>query len=133
MKRNVLNAKQLAGAPVGEYCDGAGLYFIVTKASKTWLQRYSRGDKRSCITIGKYPAMSLSYARVVGERVREALAKGLPAKTALNETGSVTFTDAIQLWLPTYRTKVLEKTVNDALTRMNLHAQDIMYHHYLTF
>lgn len=127
MKRNVLSAKQVSGAPVGEYCDGAGLYFIVTVASKTWLQRYSQGGKRTGTTIGKYPAMSLSEARLAGQKVRDTVAKGIPAKMALNETGSVTFADAIQLWLPTYRTKVLEKTVNDALTRMKLHAQDIMY------
>lgn len=127
MKRNVLSAKQVSGAPVGEYCDGAGLYFIVTVASKTWLQRYSQGGKRNGTTIGKYPAMSLSEARIAGQKVREAVAKGIPAKMALNQTGSVTFADAIQLWLPTYRTTVTEKTVNDAIKRMDLHAQDIMH------
>ncbi len=127
MKRNILSAKQVSGAPVGEYCDGAGLYLIVTVASKTWLQRYSQGGKRTGATIGKYPAMSLSEARLVGQKVRDTVAKGIPAKMALNETGSVTFTDAIDLWLPTYRTKVLEKTVDDAITRMKLHAQDILH------
>ena len=127
MKRNVLSAKQVAGAPVGEYCDGAGLYLIVTVASKTWLQRYSQGGKRTGATIGKYPDMSLSEARIAGENVRETVAKGLPAKMAFNETGSVTFADAIQLWLPTYSSKVETKTKEDALRRMDLHVDDLMF------
>ncbi len=127
MKRNALSSKEVAGAKVGEHLDGAGLSLVVSLASKSWVQRYSVGGKRNSLTIGKYPAMSLSQARVAGQKVRDIVCKGVPAKMALNESGSVTFADSIQLWLPTYRTKVLEKTVNDALTRMNLHAQDIMH------
>lgn len=127
MKRNMLTAKQVAAASVGEYRDGAGLHLLVTNASKTWTQRYSVAGKRTGITIGKYPAMSLSEARIAGEKVRETVAKGIPAKIALNETGSVTFADAIQLWLPAYSSKVEAKTKDDAVRRLNLHAADIMF------
>ncbi len=126
MKRNILNSKQVAGAKEGEYRDGAGLCLVVTTASKIWKQRYSQGGKRTSITLGKYPAMSLSEARIAGEKVRNTVTQGIPARIALNETGSVTFADAIQLWLPTYTSKVEAKTKDDALRRLELHAQDIM-------
>ena len=57
MKRNVLSAKQVSGASIGEHLDGAGLCLIVTNASKTWMQRYSKDAKRTGITLGKYPSM----------------------------------------------------------------------------
>ncbi|MFA7351346.1 MAG: integrase arm-type DNA-binding domain-containing protein [Methylotenera sp.] len=126
MKRNVLSAKQVVSAAVGEHRDGAGLCLVVTAASKTWLQRYSVAGKRSSVTLGKYPAMSLADARAAGERVRQTVAKGIPAKIALNESGTVTFKDAIDLWLPAYESKVEEKTKDDALRRMELHCKDIM-------
>lgn len=127
MKRNALSSKEVVGAKVGEHLDGAGLCLVVTAASKSWVQRYSVRGKRSALTIGKYPAMSLSEARIAGQKVRDTVAKGIPAKIALNETSSVTFADAIQLWLPTYSSKVEEKTKDDALRRLELHAQDIMF------
>jgi integrase len=127
VKRNALSSKEVAGAKVGEYLDGAGLCLVVTTFSKSWVQRYSSSGKRSSVTLGKYPAMSLSEARVAGQKVRDTVAKGIPAKVALTETGSVTFADAIQLWLPTYSSKVEEKTKDDALRRLELHASDIMF------
>lgn len=132
MKRNVLSSKEVAGAKLGEHLDGAGLCLVVTTVSKSWVQRYSISGKRSSLTIGKYPAMSLSQARIAGQKVRDTVLKGIPAKLALNDTKSITFADAVQLWLPTYRSKVYEKTVSDALMRMNLHAQDIMYMQIIT-
>lgn len=126
MIRNALSVKQVAGAKPGEYRDGAGLCLIVTPSSKTWKQRYTINGKKTSVTLGKYPDMSLSDARLAGERVRQTVAKGMPAKMAMNEAGTVTFKDAIDLWLPSYSTKVEPKTKDDAIRRMELHAKELM-------
>jgi hypothetical protein len=76
MKKDQLTPALIDQASIGEYRDGAGLHLLVTNASKTWIQRYTFAGKRTGITIGKYPAMSLFEARHVCQKARAAIKNG---------------------------------------------------------
>lgn len=64
----------------GELNDGAGLFLQVSKiGTKTWRFRYNHPTtgKRTKITIGTYPAVSLAQARTKREEYRALLAQGI--------------------------------------------------------
>jgi integrase len=44
----------------------------------------------------------------------------------MHNDGVISFKSAIDMWLPSYSTKVEEKTKDDAMRRMELHAKDLM-------
>ena len=62
--------------------DAHGLYLHVTPAgSKTFRLDFALNGKRSTLTIGKYPAVSLNEARIAAENARMQIANGInPAK-----------------------------------------------------
>ena len=59
-----MNVRQLAALPAGRHADGGGLYLNVTPAGgRSWVYRYSLGDKRREMGLGSYPAVSAAEAR----------------------------------------------------------------------
>lgn len=57
--------------------DGRGLYLQVDPSGKRfWRMKYDRGNKETTISIGSYPAISLSAARAERDKTRTLLAKG---------------------------------------------------------
>lgn len=57
--------------------DGGGLHLYVTSAGgKLWRYRYEIGGKEKLLSIGPYPAVSLSEARRLRDEAKETLRKG---------------------------------------------------------
>lgn len=58
--------------------DGDGLYLDVrTSGKKGWLFRYQLNGKRSAISLGEYPAVSLQKARIARNKQRELISMGI--------------------------------------------------------
>ena len=69
--------------------DGGGLQFrIKPNGSKLWLFDYQRPytKKRTCLSFGAYPALSLVDARSKRDAARELLAKDIDPKDYRDET-----------------------------------------------
>jgi integrase len=126
MKRNVLLARQLNTLPIGEYRDGAGLCFVVSKNSKTWVLRYSIEKTRNALTIGKFPFLTLAEARFQSEKALQNLKKGIHPNNLKYISDVITFREAIDLWLPVHLSKVIEKTANESLRRLEIHSSSLM-------
>ena len=77
--------------------DGDGLCLIVRKSGrKTWLVRVWIEGKEKRITLGDYPAISLSTARIRRDEIKSRIRAGLPA---LGGTDKVTFATVAREWL----------------------------------
>jgi integrase len=69
----------------GKYCDGAGLYLVVTQGrcgiNRNWTFRYGVGDRQRWHGLGAYPLVGLAEARRRAQDTRELLLpyKELPA------------------------------------------------------
>lgn len=76
MNKNLLTPALIDQAGIGEYRDGAGLCLLVSSTSRTWLHRYVLNGKRTSITLGKYPDMSLFEARHASQKARMSIKNG---------------------------------------------------------
>ena len=57
--------------------DGAGLYLLITPGgAKQWRLRYAAGGRESMLSLGTYPATSLTAARARRAELRSALEAG---------------------------------------------------------
>lgn len=66
--------------------DEKGLYlYITTAGGKSFRFDYAMNGKRATLTIGKYPAVSLSEARAAAEHARNQIANGINPTTAKQE------------------------------------------------
>ena len=75
--RQIKNAKPAETGKKTKLFDGGGLYLEVTPAGgKIFRLKYRIGGKEKTLTIGKYPAVSLSEARQATENARRLLASG---------------------------------------------------------
>ena len=75
--RQIKNAKPAETGKKTRLFDGGGLYLGVTPAGgKIFRLKYRIGSKEKTLTIGKYPAVSLSEARQATENARRLLASG---------------------------------------------------------
>ena len=75
--RQIRNAKPTEAGKKAKLFDGGGLYLEVTPAGgKIFRLKYRIGGKEKTLTIGKYPAVSLSEARQATEIARRLLASG---------------------------------------------------------
>ena len=75
--RQIRNAKPTEAGKKAKLFDGGGLYLEVTPAGgKIFRLKYRIGGKEKTLTIGKYPAVSLSEARQATENARRLLASG---------------------------------------------------------
>ncbi|ULJ63749.1 Arm DNA-binding domain-containing protein [Wielerella bovis] len=67
--------------------DGNGLYLEITpKGTKVFRFDFAIQRKRQTLTIGKYPAVSLSEARIAAENARIQVSLGNNPATAKQET-----------------------------------------------
>ncbi|MCP5265708.1 MAG: tyrosine-type recombinase/integrase [Burkholderiaceae bacterium] len=66
------------------YGDGAGLFIeVLPSGSKAWRVEFRVGGKRERLTLGQYPALSLTGARAEAARIRKEVADGRnPAQEA---------------------------------------------------
>ena len=75
--RQIRNAKPTEAGKKAKLFDGGGLYLEVTPAGgKIFRLKYRIGGKEKTLTIGKYPAVSLSEARQAAENARRLLVSG---------------------------------------------------------
>lgn len=99
--------------------DGGGLYLLVTKGGgKHWKLKYRMLDKEKKISLGAYPAISLSNARELREKHKIEIAKQIDPnekkKQDKKETKEVeakrenTFYKVSQSWLKSYESEVSE-------------------------
>lgn len=81
--RKKLTAAALANDTLGEgeYWDigHPGLHLRIGKARKTWRYRFRLGNKQPRETLGYYPVMGLSEARIAAAGIDKRLDAGLPA------------------------------------------------------
>lgn len=133
---------------LGDY-DGLSL-FVSVKGSKAWHLRYNWLGKRSRMSLGTYPELSLRDARAMRDEARALIAKGVNPRIARKRkqqaarlAGDYTFMTVYERWLA-YRALALEegrqstlaqirrvfkKDVIPPLRRMTLH--EITRHHLL--
>jgi len=106
--------------------DGEGLSVKVSKqGSVSWVFTYrlgGRGSKLERMTLGRYPDMSLKFAREKREQCRQWLAGGLDPKTELELSTEetlkpVTVQDALEYWLVNYARR---KRSDEELVRAQL-------------
>ena len=72
--RQIRNAKPAEAGKKAKLFDGGGLYLEVTPAGgKIFRLKYRIDGKEKTLTIGKYPAVSLSEARQAAENARRLL------------------------------------------------------------
>lgn len=75
--RQIRNAKPNEAGKKAKLFDGGGLYLEVTPAGgKIFRLKYRIDGKEKTLTIGKYPAVSLSEARQAAENARRLLVSG---------------------------------------------------------
>ena len=75
--RQIKNAKPTDTGKKAKLFDGGGLYLEVTPAGgKIFRLKYRIDGKEKTLTIGKYPAVSLSEARQAAENARRLLSDG---------------------------------------------------------
>ena len=75
--RQIRNAKPTEAGKKAKLFDGGGLYLEITPAGgKIFRLKYRIDGKEKTLTIGKYPAVSLSEARQAAENARRLLVSG---------------------------------------------------------
>ena len=77
-----LKHSQLANLPDGKHPDGAGLYFRVRGNSKSWTFRSMISGKRVEMSVGTFPAVSLSDARSEAVRLKGLISQGIDPRAA---------------------------------------------------
>ena len=76
-----LTATFLKSAPVGQHCDGRGLYFVKREdGGAQWNFRYTCHGRRRLMGLGGYPELTLANARISAEEHRAVLAGGKDPK-----------------------------------------------------
>ncbi|MBP9941995.1 MAG: DUF4102 domain-containing protein [Comamonas sp.] len=86
-KLNDLQLRRLIAAKESvAVSDGAGLTFTLSKSgTATWILRYRHGGRRQELTIGNYPDVSLSAARVEARAQRAKVDAGISPATEKQE------------------------------------------------
>ncbi|KNX40168.1 Prophage CP4-57 integrase [Roseovarius tolerans] len=74
---NRLSSQFVKTAPVGKYCDGAGLWLVKRDdGGAQWVQRVTVHGRRREMGLGGYPALGLANARKLSERWRNVASAG---------------------------------------------------------
>ena len=137
--RQIRNAKPTEAGKKAKLFDGGGLYLEVTpEGGKIFRLKYRIGGKEKTLTIGKYPAVSLSEARQATENARRLLASGQdPSEAkqqekrerqaaALNTFESIArrwHTDNLHRWKENYAARIIsdfEKDVFPAIGEIQI-------------
>lgn len=110
--------------------DGEGLFLEITSHSKKWRLDYRRPitKKRTSITLGSYPLMSLKEAREKKQEYRALLAKGIDPKEERErqkreqfERIEGTFYKVALEWKKLKAKQVTQKTLNEDWQRLENH------------
>tara|TARA_R110001592_G_C13182613_1_gene751104 strand:+ start:214 stop:1470 length:1257 start_codon:yes stop_codon:yes gene_type:complete len=114
-----------------ELSDGEGLILrIHTSGTKTWLFKYHTPHikKRTNLTLGSYPEISLANARIKRAAAKDLLAKEIDPKEHRNEISRLneiahnnTLEHVASLWLNVKKTQVSEDHAKDTLRSLELH------------
>jgi len=76
MPMHMLTDAFLRTCSPGEYCDGAGLYFLrQSESSASWYLRYQINGRRRKMGLGSYPEITLSAARQLAAKWRTVKAQ----------------------------------------------------------
>ena len=126
--RQIKNAKP-AAKPY-KLADGGGMFLQVTPAGgKLWRLKYRIDGKEKLLSIGKYPAVSLSEAREAAENARRLIAAGQDPSAAKQQAKRERKTatansfekiarewhqNQMPRWTPTHTTRVLHSLETDA-------------------
>jgi integrase len=95
-----------AGAAVAK-SDGGGLTFTLSAAgAATWVLRFRHGGRRQEVTLGRYPDMPLSAARLAATKRRLALHDGINPADEVRKVKTIKDWSVRQL-IKDYRDKVL--------------------------
>jgi integrase len=107
--------------------DGYGLSIYVTpKGVKKWRYRYRFNRNASMISLGKYPAVSLSEARKQREVYQKCLFDGINPKLYkdnLKQTlkKKITFREALDQWFDVHKDEFTERTAMKQIRAFELH------------
>src|ERR1700761_6325704 len=104
MLKNALSAKAVASFKAGKHRDGEGLQFEVKGGSRRWTFSYMSEGRQRELAIGKYPAMSLAEARAKRAELREAKARGIDPRLALNSCANTAKPITLRQDMDTYVT-----------------------------
>ena len=81
-------------------CDGDGLNIeIMPSGSKIWRLRYAEDGHEHCLSLGPYPAVSLSEARAKRDELKKGRVHGIAPADALHATHCQTFRDIATEWI----------------------------------
>jgi len=104
---NKLTNAFLRTAPVGEHCDGAGLWFRKRNdGGGQWILRYSTKGRRKIIGLGGYPNITLKVARLKRDEYKSLLRDGVDPKFVRSQN-----LKSPQYTLEKYIHKVYEETI----------------------
>ena len=110
--------------------DGRGLALRVRLNGKSWRFSYTRPytSKRSSISFGTYPEVSLKQARDLAHSARELLAKKIDPKEEREKVSSSksaalnnTFRLVALSWFDIHKVKIADKTARNLLNSLNNH------------
>jgi len=107
--------------------DSNGLAIYTTpKGVKKWRYRYRFNRKASMISLGKYPAVSLSEARKQRDVYQKALFDGINPKVYkdnLRQTqeNKITFRKAFDKWFDVHKDEFAERTAMKQIRAFELH------------
>ena len=109
--------------------DGQGLYLEARKTKKVWMFKTKlKGGKPILLTLGEYPAITLSEARQKREELREQIAKGLDPRQvekdriqAEQARQASTLEKVTAEWLEVRKGKVQDDTLHSIQRKMEKH------------
>jgi len=107
--------------------DGYGLSIYVTpKGVKKWRYRYRFNRNASMISLGKYPAVSLSEARKQREIYQKCLFDGINPKLYKDNLKQIlkkkiTFREAFDQWFDVHKDEFAERTAMKQIRAFELH------------
>ena len=99
---------------------------VTPKGVKKWRYRYRFNQKASSITLGKYPAVSLSEARKQREIYQKCLFDGINPKLYkdnLKQTQKkkITFREAFDQWFDVHKDEFAERTAMKQIQAFEIH------------
>ena len=109
-----------------ELIDGKGLILKVTRQSKRWLLKYYRPSdkKRTNLSLGAYPEISLSDARILLADARDLLAKGIDPqyyRQKQAQSDQNTLKSTAKAWLDIKKHKITPAYVKDIQSSLDNH------------
>ncbi|HDR1925802.1 TPA: tyrosine-type recombinase/integrase [Pasteurella multocida] len=123
--------------------DGNGLFLVITKISKIWRFQYYKpfSKKRTIISLGSYPELSLSAARQKRDEYRSLLMQNIDPKDYVFEESQkklqekeFTLTSMAKSWLKLRENevkagKLKQDTFDDIKDRLQRHLLDVVGHY----